>query len=219
MYETIQKAWSCSYWQLVANTLGFSQVQSMCGVIATRSKASNRYAGNPWPKCNQERRHINSTKADGSKRLDKPQQPKRRNERAGKLWAYRKDKARKSSRLQSVRDNTLSPELRHEQAGRVIGELQENRLHGRKYSACSASIGEQSGQVETAKKINFRCPIGGRSIRTLSPKGTNSNFKSVEFGHFVPSRYKNPTFAWLDCPPTGHLYRLTIYMQFLGAYL
>ncbi len=211
MYETIQKAWSSRHWQLASNIFGLSQVQSMCGVVTTRIEASSRYAGKSWPQRNQERRYIDCPEADGGKRLDKPKQPKRRNERVNRVWPYRKDKARKSPRLQPICNNTIPIELRHEQAGRVIGELQKNRLHGGKYSACSASNGGQSGQVETAKKINFRCPIGGRSTSTLSHQGTNSNSENAEFGHFVPPRDKTPTFSILDCPPTGHLYRLTIY--------
>lgn len=219
MYETIQKAWSSSYWQLVANILGFPQVQSMCGAITTRAEASSRYAGKSWTQRNQEWGHIYSSKAHDGKRLDKPQQPKRRNERVNRVWPYRKDKTRKSPRLQSVRDHTVSPELRHEQAGRVFRELQEDRLHGGKYSACITSNGEQYCQVETAKKVNFRCPIGGRSTSTLSHRGTNSNSENAEFGHFVPPRDKTPTFNMLDCPPTGHLYRLTIYTSLSGGQL
>ncbi|WP_201768575.1 hypothetical protein [Methylophilus sp. OH31] len=211
MYEAIQKARNSSNWELVANIARFSQVQGLRGIISIKPQAFDGYAGKPWTQCNQERRHIDSSKAYGTKRLDKPQQPKRRHERVNRVWPNRKDKAGRALRLQSLCYHTLPIKLRHEQAGRVIGELQKNRLHGGKYSACITSNGGQSGQMETAKKINFRCPIAGRSIGTLSHQGTNSDSENAELGHFVPQRYKNTTFAILDCPPTGHLYRLTIY--------
>lgn len=219
MYETIQKAWSCSNWQLVANTLGFPQIQSMCGAITTRAEASSRYAGKSWPQRNQEWGHIYSSKAHDGKRVDKPQQPKRRNERVNRVWPYRKDKARKSPRLQSVRDHTVSPELRHEQVGRVIGELQENRLHGCQYSTCSPSNGEPSGHVAMPKKKNFRCPAAGRSEVTLYRHGTKLNLKSHYFGYFVPPRYETPDFGGTYRPAAGHLYRLTIYTSFSGGQL
>lgn len=211
MYEAIKKARNSCNWELVAITTRFSQVQGMRGIIAIKPQAFDGYAGQPWAEWSQKRRHIDSTKVNDRKRMDKPKQPKRRNERVNRVWPYRKDKARKSPRLQPICNNTIPIELRHEQAGRFIGELQKNRLHGGKYSACSASNGGQSGQVETAKKINFRCPIGGRSTGALSHQGTNSNSENAEFGYFVPPRDKTPTFSILDCPPTGHLYRLTIY--------
>lgn len=219
MYEAIQKTWSSSKWQLASNILGFPKVQSMCGAITTRPKAADRYAGKPGAECNQEWRHFNSAKTHGNKGLDKSKQPKRRNERVNRVWTYRKDKARKSLRLQSLCYHALPTQLRHEEAGRVFRKLQAYRLHGTEYQFGGCSNREQSRQVEAAKKINFRCPIGGRSTSTLSHEGTNSNFQNAEFGHFVPPRDKTPTFRIMDCPPTGHLYRLTIYMPLSGGVL
>lgn len=214
MYGTIQKTRSGGHWQLGACFIRLSQVESLRRIIPAGVKVTHRYAGQHGPECIKKRRYINSPKADGRKRMDKSQQPKCRDERTLTLWLNRKDKARKSLRLQPFCGHSLPAQLRHEKAGCVIGDLQDHRLYGVTSNLGSTSHGEPSGQVEAAQKIKFRCPAGGQSRITSSHWGTNSKFEKAKKCHFVPPRYKTPTFVIVDRPPTGHLSRLTIYMHF-----
>jgi len=211
MYEAIQKTRSSSNRKLVAHVAGLLEIKSMRGAFTIGIEAVCRYVGQPGPECNQKRRHINSPEADGRKRMDKSQQPKRSDERTITLWPNRKDKARKPLRLQPFCGHSLPAQLRHEKAGCVIGDLQDHRLYGGERQASIAPNNGQARYVETAKKIKFRCPVGGQSRITSSHWGTNSKFKNAKKCHFVPSGYKTPTFVIGDRPPTGHLYRLTIY--------
>lgn len=186
MYEEIKKTRDSGNWQLVANFSRFSQVASLRRTIATRTQTHNRYDGQPRAERNEKRRYIDRTKIDGHSRVDKSKQLKRRNERAITLWPNRKDKTRKSLRLQSLCNHTIPTKLRYEEAGCVIGAIQENRLHGCEYQHGISANGEQSSQVEATQKINFRCPAGGQSERLCPIGGRTLKIKKLKRVNLSP---------------------------------
>lgn len=201
MYEQIEKTRSGSQRQLVAHNLRLSQIEGMCRAIPTGFKASGRYAGKPWPQRNQERRYIHSTQAYGSQGMGESCKLKRSNERVIALRPYRKNQAGKSSRLQLICNHTLSTKLRHEEVRRVIGNIQKNRLHGGECKSCCIADFEQPGQVETAKKIKFRCPIGERSHELCSFGERTVIFKMLNFVTLFPHGTKRPLLAYWIVPP------------------
>jgi hypothetical protein len=201
MYEQIKETRSSRQQQLVANHFGLPQVESMCRAITARLEASCGYAGKPWAQRDQKRRYIDSSKAYGSKRMGQSCELKRGYERVITLRPYRENQAGQPPRLQPICDHTLPTELRYEEAGRVIGNLQNNRLHGFKCKSCSTSNFEQTCQVETAKKIKFRCPIGERSFELCSFRERTQIFKMLNLVTLFPKGTKQPLLAYWIVPP------------------
>lgn len=199
--QTQEKTRGCLPGDISTIPYRLPEIKSMCRVISTGAKALDRHAGYVRPQLPQEWRYLYCTKANGGARLVKQEQLKCSNERAFNLWPHRENKAGKSLGLQPFCYNSLSIELRYEKTRCLFRDIQTDRLHGAECEARSTPNSGKPSQVETAKKVNFRCPIGGRSNALCPFRGRNVIFKMLNFGTLFPQGTKPPLLAYCIVPP------------------
>ena len=190
--------------------IGVSTLKSVRGVVTAGGKTVARPVRATWPECDAQRRFIARPQGDGRAWLVKSFKPRGRRSGTKRSWATRSDSARIAPRLQPLRPDALSTELRPGQVGCEAGNLQVHRLHGRRRITRKSTLRSQSGDMATCQKNANGSPATGRSNGSSSRHGTEQLKKWAMNRYFVPPRDKTPCFSGLLRPATGHLYRFTI---------
>ena len=189
---------------------GIYAVKSVRGTVTAGGKAAARSIGTLGAERDPQRRFISSAKGNGLSRMDEPLKPLRSGLRAKGERLTCSDQTGISPRLQSVRGNSVSAELRPLQTGREAGNLSVDRLHGRRRITSQSTNGRKTGTVEASQKNANGSPATGRSTHRTSRHGTKRHQAGDEIADFVPPRDKTPCFWGVHRPATGHLYILTM---------
>lgn len=189
---------------------GVFAVKGVRGTVTAGGKAFARRVGATWPERHAQRRFVTSAQGHGGTRVDKPFKPRRSGSGTTGAWTTRSDPAGIASRLQSIRGHFVSAELQLDEGRRKAGDIQANRLYGRRRITRQSTHGSKSGEVATPEKNANGSPATGRSTPKTYRHGTNQAHENRGIADFVPPRDKTPCFwVWLR-PATGHLYRFAI---------
>lgn len=203
----VKKAFRCCSWFMAARIAQFPAFPSVRPTVPPGRQAASRYFRVPRPQRNPQWRYQPGAKAHGTARLDEPGEPCLGRTGTDRVWPSGHDATKFPEGLRPFCLHVVPAGLRFQEVRRTARCVPDDRFHGARPSAWSATHRNVSCDLAPCEENTFSVPATERSKRRSFRGGTKTRSGQVIPPHFVPRRNKVGRFRVPVRSVAGHLYR------------